>query len=114
MSATANPKISKDDFHIERSRFLDAFAALEEALTRLNGTLADDRILKEIKGLRLIRNDLVHAQLRLVQMEGELQAFVINSHVAAIHARQARLLKMHDFDWLAAELRRLTKNIEAA
>jgi hypothetical protein len=114
MTVTPQPKITKDAFHIERSHFLDGFAALEETLQRLGSSVSDDRLLKEIKALRLIRNDVVHAQLRFVQLEGQLQAIAINSQNAFDRARPARVLKVEDIKSLTGELARLKKDVEAA
>ena len=112
MLAEPPPKPTKNDYHVERSRFLDAFALLEETLNRMPAP-ATDELLKEIRALRLIRNDLVHSQLKFVSLEGQLQAIVINSKEADSPARAARLLKLADFQPLLSQLDRLKKTAGA-
>lgn len=106
------PKPTKDDFHLQRSRLPDAFAALEEAL--LSPAHIDEVLAKEIKALRAIRNDLVHAQLKFVQLEGELQCIVVNSQNAATPARWARLVKIEDLKTVSGELCRIRRNLTVA
>ena len=97
-------KACKDDFHRERSRFLDAFASLEEVLLGLPVNRQDEVLLKQLKALRLVRNDLVHSQLRFVQLEGQLQAIAINAQDAAAVAKPGRLVKIGDFRALCAQI----------
>ena len=97
-------KACKDDFHRERSRCLDAFASLEEVLLGLPVNRQDEVLLKQLKALRLDRNDLVHSQLRVVQLEGQLQAIAINAQDAAAVAKPGRLVKIGDFRALCAQI----------
>jgi hypothetical protein len=104
-------KAGKEDFHRERSRFLDAFAGLEE---RLPSTIKDKQLTDEIKSLRSVRNDLVHSQLRFVQLEGQLQAVAVNAQNSTDFARQGRLLRIDDFKMLSAQLLKAQKNLQTA
>lgn len=97
-------KAGKDDFHRERSRFLDAFASLEEVLLGSPANLKDEALLKQLKALRLVRNDLVHSQLRFVQLEGQLQAIAINAQDAAAVAKPGRVVKIADFRALCTQI----------
>ena len=109
--ADAQPKAVKDDFHRERSRFLDAFAGLEETLQLLPSALRDKQVDEAIKALRSIRNDVVHSQLRFVVMEGQLHAFAINTQEFGKVARQARLLRIQDFKQLSEQILKAQKNV---
>ncbi len=104
----------KDDFHRERSRFIDAFAGLEEALLRLPKASVDKALTDELKALRAIRNDLVHSRLRFVQFEGQLQAIVLNVQESTSVARQGRLLRMADFPLLSDQIKTATQKIASA
>lgn len=95
---------TKDDFHLERSRFLDAFAALEEALLANPAAAKAEPLADQLKDLRMVRNDLVHAQLRFVQLDGELQAIVINAQNLSRPARPARILFLKDFKALKSKI----------
>lgn len=95
---------TKDDFHLERSHFLDAFAALEEALLANPAAAKAEPLADQLKDLRSVRNDLVHAQLRFVQMDGELQAIVINAQNLSRPARPARILFLKDFKALKTKI----------
>lgn len=108
---TATQPASKDDFHRERSRFIDAFAGLEESLLRVPKTSLEKALADELKALRAIRNDLVHSQLRFVQLDGQLQAISINVQELAGVARQGRVLKMSDFPQLAGKINDFRKKI---
>ena len=107
-------KAGKEDFHRERSRFLDAFAGLEEVLLRLPSALKDKQLTDEIKSLRSVRNDLVHSQLRFVQLEGQLQAVAVNAQNSTDFARQGRLLRIDDFKMLSAQILKAQKNLQTA
>ena len=111
---TPRPAINKDAFHLERSRFLDAFAALEEAMSRIQANQTDGELGKQIKALRLIRNDIVHTQLKFVQLDGQLHVLAVNSQHATDRARAARLIKLNDLQSLSSELNQLTRDLEAA
>jgi hypothetical protein len=104
----------KDAFRLERSNFLDAFAALEENLHRSDTALVDERLLNELLALRRIRNDVVHSTLKFIQFDGELHAIVINAQDAHARARPARLLKSNDLTKLAEQLKRLNKAVASA
>lgn len=104
MSNAASPN-TKDDFHRERSRFIDAFAGLEEALLRIPKASLDKLLADELKALRSIRNDLVHSQLRFIVLEGQLQAIALNVQDSTSVARQGRLLRMEDFPLLAEQVK---------
>lgn len=110
----APSRTAKDDFHRERSRFIDAFAGLEEAMLRVPKSKLDKPLTDQLTALRAIRNDLVHSQLRFVQLEGQLQAFALNVQDAADVARQGRLLKIDDFPQLAARIEDLRRKLETA
>lgn len=103
----------KDDFHRERSRFLDAFAGLEEAILR-SGMAKDAKLKDALKALRAVRNDLVHSQFRFVQLEGQLHAVAVNSQEVCEVARQGRLLKIGDFELLQTEICKAKREIEVA
>ena len=103
MSAVPTKK-SKDDFHRERSRFLDAFAALEEALADRSLPPEDSQTANLLKALRGIRNDLVHSQLRFANIDGELQAVVINVQDMKKAARPSRLGAFGDFQKVGSQL----------
>jgi hypothetical protein len=107
-------KAAKDDFHRERSHFLDAFAALEETLLHVPGAIDDQRLADEIKSLRQVRNDLVHSQLRFVQLEGQLQAVAVNAQDSAKLARQGRLIRFDDLKSLSAQVRKAQQSAQAA
>ncbi|GAA4769242.1 hypothetical protein [Novosphingobium ginsenosidimutans] len=107
-------KATKDAFHTERSRFLDAFAALEEALGRSATLSKTDALAKEITALRAIRNDLVHSQLRFVQLEGQLQALAVNAQNVDASARPARILRIADFKLLSCEIEQVRKKVSGA
>ena len=107
-------KAGKDDFHRERSRFLDAFAGLEEVLLRLPSAVKDKQLSDEIKSLRSVRNDLVHSQLRFVQLEGQLQAVAVNAQNSTDFARQGRLLRIDDFKELSVQILKAQKSLQAA
>jgi hypothetical protein len=106
--------ITKDDFHRERSRFIDAFAGLEEALLRIPKATIDKVLADELKALRAIRNDLVHSQLRFVQLEGQLQAIALNVQDSTNVARQGRLLRMEDFPLLAEQVNDARQKVATA
>ena len=101
---------SKDDFHKERSRFLDAFAALEEAIANHS---PDQTLSKELKALQMVRNDLVHARLRFANVDGQLHAIVVNVRDEAGPARPARLVKLDDFKQLSADLSSMKQRLSA-
>jgi hypothetical protein len=105
---------AKDNFHCERSRFLDAFAGLEEALARLPNAARDKRLADELKILRSIRNDLVHSQLRFVQLEGQLQALACNVQEISSVARQGRMFRLDDFNVLSAQINATRQKVESA
>ena len=67
-----------------------------------------------IKELRSIRNDIVHTQLKFVQIGGELQALALNSQQAAELAPVARLLKLEHLATLRSELSSLKTRLDAA
>lgn len=102
----AEPKstATKDDFHRERSRFIDAFAGLEEVLMRLPKAPTDKHLADQLKTLRAIRNDLVHSQLRFIPLEGQLQALALNVQDSGDVARHGRLLKLDDFTVLISRI----------
>jgi hypothetical protein len=108
--ATTPDKPGKDDFHRERSRFLDAFASLEEAMVDSLQATNDEKLAERLKGLRQIRNDLVHSQLRFVQLEGQLQAIAINAQDISSVARPARLLKLEDFRNLCCKIGKVRRS----
>lgn len=110
----AASKIGKDDFHRERSRFIDTFAGLEEVLLRLPKASMDKELAEELKALRAIRNDLVHSQLRFVQLDGQLQAIALNVQDSAAAARQGRLLRIEDFPLLARQVKEARLKLETA
>ena len=95
---------TKDDFHRERSRFLDGYAELEAALSTNPSATKDKGLLKQLAELKAIRNDLVHSQLKFVQLEGELQAVVVNTEHVGQPARSARILLLSDFTRLKGKL----------
>ncbi|MFM6832251.1 MAG: hypothetical protein ACKOVA_18200 [Novosphingobium sp.] len=105
---------TKDDFHRERSRFLDAFASLEELLLRLPKATKDKALEEELKKLRAIRNDLVHSQFRFVQFDGRLHALTVNAMACRDVARAARLLKLDDFGELARLIDKTKQGFEKA
>lgn len=109
-----SPTITTDDFHRERSRFIDVFAGLEEAILRLPKASVDKALADELKALRAIRNDLVHSQLRFVQLEGQLHAIALNVQESGSVARQGRLLKMTDFPQLASQISEFTRKVASA
>jgi len=111
---SASPTITKDDFHRERSRFIDAFAGLKEAMLRLPKASVDKALSDELKILKTIRNDLVHSQLRFVQLEGQLHAIALNVQESACVARQGRLLKMEDFPLLASQISEFRRKVTGA
>jgi hypothetical protein len=113
MSKTPS-RTAKDDFHRERSRLLDCFAGLEETFVRFPKATKDKLLADELKNLRSIRNDLVHSQLRFVQLEGQLHAVAINVQDSTNVARQARLLKLGDFEVLAVQVNEARRKIETA
>lgn len=100
---------SKDDFHRERSRFLDAFAGLEEALHGKPISGADKLTADLLKSLRAIRNDLVHSQLRFTALDGKLHAIVINTGDVGKVARPSRVVALDDFKILASQIGHLKK-----
>jgi len=102
--ADTKPSPSKDDFHRERSRFLDAFAELEEALLANPGAAKDKQMSNQLQELKAVRNDLVHSHLRFVQLEGELQAVAVNAQQANQPARSARILLLSDFAKLKGKI----------
>jgi hypothetical protein len=104
-------KLAKDDFHRERSKFLDAFAGLEEALLRSPAASSDADLSKQLKALRSIRNDLVHSQLRFVQLDGQLQAVAINAEQATSVAKPGRVLNLGDFSTLRAQVTQFTREV---
>jgi hypothetical protein len=104
-------KAGKDDFHRERSRFLDAFASLEEVLLGSPANLKDESLAKQIKALRLVRNDLVHSQLRFVQLEGQLQAIAINAQDAATIAKLGRVVRIGDFRALCSQISEVKRSL---
>jgi hypothetical protein len=114
MADTKQSQSGKDDLHRERSRFLDAFAGLEETLNQIPEALSDDQLLKEVKELRLIRNDLVHSQLKFAAIGGALHAIAINSQHAGKLAPPARLIQLKDFQALQAGLNCIQKKIKSA
>ena len=105
---------TKDDFHRERSRFIDAFAGLEEVLQHVPKTGMAKQLVDEIKALRSIRNDLVHSQLRFVQIDGQLQAIALNVQETMAVARQARLVKFEDFSALASQIESAKRKVSTA
>ena len=107
-------KAGKDDFHRERSRFLDAFAGLEEVMLHLPVAVKDKQLAEEIKALRMVRNDIVLSQLRFVNLEGQLQAVAVNAQNSANPARQGRLLRIDDFKELSAQILKAQKSLQAA
>ncbi len=106
MSKPRNP--TSDDFHIGRSRFLDAFAAVESA------EFSDDTLNQKVREIRLIRNDLVHAELKFISWEGRRHAIVRNSQSAGTHAPQVRLLAIEDLNWLIAQTSQLKAQMKKA
>lgn len=106
-------KITKDDFHRERGRFIDAFAGLEEAILPVPKASIDKQLAEEIKILRAIRNDLVHSQFRFVQLEGRLQVIAANVQDKPTAARQVRLLKIEDFPVLTTQISEARRKSEA-
>jgi hypothetical protein len=111
---TKADQAGKDDFHRERSRFLDAFAALEEALSRAPNGTKDKQLAEVIKSLKTIRNDLVHSQLRFVQLEGQLHAVCINVQASDTVARPCRLVRIDDFSKIAAQINTAKQKLDAA
>ena len=105
---------TKDDFHRERSHFLDAFASLEELLLRLPKASHDKLLAEELKDLRAIRNDLVHSQSRFVQVDGQLNALFVNALFHDNAARQARLVKFSDFETLSVRIQKTRSGLGQA
>jgi len=101
---STSPNCCKDDFHRERSRFLDAFAEIEEAMYGKPITGANKSTADLLKTLRAIRNDLVHSQLRFSQLEGKLEAIVINTGDAGKGARPSRVVALDDFKVLCRQI----------
>lgn len=110
---SAKPSCTKDDFHRERSKFLDAFAALEEAMIGHSPNLTDKRLAELLKSLRAIRNDLVHSQLRVVPIEGKLHAVLLNPQNCGAIARQGRVVALDDFKALCSQLGQVRKGFAA-
>mgnify|MGYP000291770336 CR=1 FL=1 len=107
---TTSPQpCSKDDFHRERSRFLDAFAGLEEALHSKPISGADKSTAELLKTLRAIRNDLVHSQMRFTPLDGKLHAVVINTENVGKVARQSRVVALDDFKVLGSQIGQVKK-----
>ena len=100
---------TKDDFHRERSRFLDAFAALEEAMMGKPAVPADKRAAEQLKSLRAIRNDLVHSQLRVLVVDGALHAVLINPQSGTRVARPARVVALDDLKTLGSQIGHVRK-----
>lgn len=107
----AGERCTKDDFHRERSRFLDAFAGLEEALLAVPDAPQDKRVLEQLKSLRQVRNDLVHSQLRFTQFDGKLHAIVINAQDSAKTAKPCRIVTLDDFKALASEIGHVKRSL---
>ena len=107
----AQDKAGKDDFHKERSRFLDAFATLEEALQKSPTAQKDQELSKQIKALQQVRNDLVHSQLRFAQIDGKLHAIAINTKEVLAVAKQGRLFKIDDFEELRSKIGQARKKL---
>jgi hypothetical protein len=111
--ADSKPTATKDDFHRERSRFIDAFARLEEALFRMPKAAADKQLSEQLKVLRSIRNDLVHSQMRFIALEGQLHALALNVQDMTDVARQGRLLRLEDFFVLANKIEEARRKVSA-
>ena len=90
----ASSKITKDQFHIERSRFLDAFADVEQATIRLCARLAiKPGVLtfgQRIEELRKIKANPQLSKPRVAEIVGmaerlgklnELRADIVHSHM---------------------------------
>jgi hypothetical protein len=106
---TASSSCGKDDFHRERSRFLDAFAELEAAVASKPIPLSD-HLADLLKSLRAIRNDLVHSKLRFLVIDGTLQALVINPQGTAKVTRTARVVALDDFKALKSQIGQVRKH----
>lgn len=105
----ATKTCTKDDFHRERSRFLDAFAALEEVMMGKPPVPSDKHHADLLKSLRAIRNDLVHSQLRFSPIDGKLHAIVINPQSGANVARPSRVVALDDFKVLSSQIGQVRK-----
>lgn len=100
---------NKDDFHRERSRFLDAFAILEETMVGKTLPATDKKAADLFKALKVVRNDLVHSQLRFAQIDGKLHAIAINSQESGKPARASRVIALDDFKSLKSEIGKVRK-----
>ncbi len=101
----------KDDFHLERSRFLDAFAGLEEAIAVKPLPSQEKQLADLLKALKSVRNDLVHSHLRFAQIDGKLHAIAINTQESGRPARAARVVAIEDFKDLSSKIGLLKKAV---
>ena len=101
----------KDDFHLERSRFLDAFADLEEVMAVKPLPPQDKQLAELLKALKSVRNDLVHSHLRFGPLDGKLHAIAINTQQSGKTARAARVVAIEDFKDLSSKIGQLKKAV---
>ena len=137
MNAQVQP--SADLFHVSRSEFIDAFAAVEasvcarlkacgvdqpgsfgqriEALRSVKASpkysraqrLAVHHQLEGLASLNAIRCDVVHSPLHVVRIYGELHACFVNPAAREESSSVARLVSSAQFDALAKELAIIAK-----
>lgn len=134
--------ISIEQLHVARSKFIDAFASIEHAITNLlsqNGVKIGQEMLgqkiellrnakpssrysktrraeiheqlKELVPYLGIRADIVHGKLNMVELDGHICAFFINSRNINDLSQTCRVIRSDEFESLARQLDRIAAKL---